>query len=377
MSSLYLHIPFCSSKCSYCDFYSQVGSDEHLELYTNQLIHNIDLLQQTYPQEPPCTTIYFGGGTPSLLTASQIDRILTAVAGTFGIATGAEITLEANPGTVDLQQLKDYRHAGANRLSLGLQSLEDKNLKMLGRRHDSSQAISCVNHARRAGFDNLSLDLIFALPDQTLTGLKTELNRLLALQPEHISIYGLTFEEGTDFERRRRVGELVECSEELYADQYRLIHSELAAADFEHYEISNFARPGRRCSHNQSYWQRATCLAAGPGAHGFDSAGWGERRHIPADLELYAKRLAENRNPAEALESFDREAAMREYFYLALRTGDGVSLKQFEQLFGERAEVIFHTAFQQSRPFLKQDSECCWFDHEGWLLYDHLISAFL
>lgn len=377
MSSLYLHIPFCSSKCSYCDFYSQVGSKQQLETYTEQLIHNIDLLQQSYPQESACTTIYFGGGTPSLLTASQIDRVLTAVDGTFGIATGAEITLEANPGTVHLRQLKDYRKAGINRLSLGLQSLEDNNLKMLGRRHDSSQAINCVNHARLAGFDNLSLDLIFALPNQTLTALQTELTRLLALQPEHISIYGLTFEEGTEFERRRQVGELVECSEELYAGQYRLIHNQLTTAGFEHYEISNFARPGRRCSHNQSYWQRTTCLAVGPGAHGFDSAGWGERWHVPADLELYAKCLAENRNPAEALESFDREEAMREYFYLALRTGDGVSLKQFEQLFGERAEVIFLTAFQQSHPFLKQNSERCWFDHEGWLLYDHLISAFL
>lgn len=377
MSSLYLHIPFCAGKCPYCDFFSQPGDEAQLARYTDLLIHNIDVLQQTYPQHDAFSTIYFGGGTPSLLNTAQVDRILAEIDRTFGIRANAEITLEANPGTIAQRQLDGYRRTGINRLSLGLQSLSDDNLKMLGRRHDSRQACDCVTMARRAGFDNLSLDLMFALPGQSVADLQDELTRLLALHPEHISIYGLTYEEGTEFERLRRQGVLTECSEELYAEQYHQIHERLTAAGFDHYEISNFARPGRACRHNQTYWQRKTCLAVGAGAHGFDAEGWGRRWYIPPDLERYRAQLNKSLCPALTLETFDRQQAMQESCYLALRTSAGVFLPDFEETFGCRAEEVFATAFAQAGPFLNSEGQRVFFGPDGWLLYDHLISAFL
>lgn len=377
MSSLYLHIPFCINKCPYCDFFSKVGSPQQLNEYVDLLLRNIGILKQNYSQHPQLSTIYFGGGTPSLLSARHVDRILNEVEKQFGIQKNAEITLEANPGTINQQQLCDFRKAGLNRLSIGLQSLNDNNLKMLGRQHNSQQARNSVSMSRQAGFDNLSLDLIFALPQQTLSDLETELSTLLRLNPEHISIYGLSFEEGTEFERLMKTGKLHECSEELYTDQYRLIDEQLLAAGYEHYEISNFARPDRRCNHNQNYWKRESCLAVGIGAHGFSDLNWGERWYIEPSIERYKDNLAQGNNPATTLETFNRYQAMQEFFYLGLRTSDGIDRHTFEQRFKCQAETTFAKAFAQTASFLKSDEQRWYFDLESWLIYDHLISAFL
>lgn len=377
MSSLYLHIPFCINKCPYCDFFSQVGTPQQLDDYTDLLLLNIRVLKQKYSQHPQFSTIYFGGGTPSLLPATQIDQILNEVEKHFGIQEDAEITLEANPGTVNQQQLCDFRKAGVNRLSIGIQSLDDNNLKVLGRQHNSQQARNSVNMSRQAGFDNLSLDLIFALPQQSISDLETELSSLLALTPEHISIYGLSFEDGTEFDRLKQIGMLTECPEELYTDQYRLIDERLAACGYEHYEISNFAKPDQRCQHNQNYWKRESCLAIGIGAHGFSNHEWGQRWYIEPSIEHYKDNLINGNNPATTLETFDRHQAMQEYFYLGLRTSDGINRHTFEQRFKCQAEAVFSQAFAQTSSFLKSDQQRWYFDLESWLIYDHLISAFL
>ncbi|MCK4690622.1 MAG: radical SAM family heme chaperone HemW [Desulfuromonadales bacterium] len=377
MSSLYLHIPFCSSKCPYCDFFSQVGSQKQLDEYVELLNLNIRILQQKFPHNPPLETIFFGGGTPSLLSAEQIGSLLKNIKGTFDIDKNAEITLEANPGTVDLDQLRGYRQAGVNRLSLGIQSLNDQHLQLLGRIHTADQAQDSVIAARAAGFNNLSLDLMFALPDQDLSSLEEELSLLLELSPEHVSLYGLSFEKGTEFAVRLQRGELTACGESLYADQYRLLHERMNAAGFEHYEISNFARPGSRCRHNQVYWRRQTCLALGCGAHSFIADGWGERWHVPPDLSAYRRMLQNGQNACELLESFDRRTAMAETVYLALRTADGLSRTRFRRQFGSFPEELFPDAFRRQAERLKLVDDSWRLDLQGWLLYDHLISAFL
>lgn len=376
-SSLYIHIPFCLSKCPYCDFFSQVGTQYQLDEYVELLCRDVDIQRQFYPRSPAFDTIYFGGGTPSLLTATQIETLLSAIDRTFGIISEAEITLEANPGTLQLQQLLDYHQTGVNRLSLGIQSLNDHNLQQLGRIHNQEQARSSIAMARKAGIDNLSLDLMFALPGQKCHALKQELKQLIEIHPEHLSIYGLTFEDGTEFARRQKLGELSCCEENMYVDQYRLVHEQLIEAGFEHYEISNFCQPGRRCRHNQAYWQRTTCHAIGAGAHSYIPEGWGKRWHIPSNLQRY-KHLAQMGQPtAELLEDFDQQGAMREFVYLALRTSDGVNLIDFELRFNCQLEQAFAQAWEKSQPFLKSDNQRWYFELDGWLLYDHLISHFL
>lgn len=378
MSSLYIHIPFCQRKCHYCDFFSLDSfSSSDLDEYVELLGLELQQLVKEYPQTGPLRTLFFGGGTPSLLSVAQLEQLLRKLEKAFGFCADCEITLEANPGTLDQTKLSGYRQAGVNRLSLGVQTLDDQRLQLLGRIHSAAEARQTVGQARDAGFDNISLDLIFALPGQTLDQLAGDVAGLLALQPQHLSLYGLTFEPGTALDGQLQRGELVEVAEQDYVDSYLLINRLLVAAGFEHYEISNFARPGYRCQHNQVYWQRRSCLALGCGAHGFVAAGWGERWHVPSDLSVYRQRLQAGNAALELLETFDRQAAMAETIYLAMRTADGLSRSQFKQRFGVFPEDEFSAAFRRHAAYLKRVDDCWRFDLQGWLLYDHLISSFL
>ena len=376
MSSLYLHIPFCCHKCPYCDFYSRVGSPQQVAEYVDLLCSHLLLLPKQHPETKDLQTIFFGGGTPSLLESEQAAQILRLLRATFGVDENAEISLEANPGTLDERKLNGYRSAGINRLSLGVQSLRDEQLQLLGRIHSAAQAREAVLMARAAGFDNLSLDLIFNLPGQNCRSLQEEALELLELQPEHLSLYGLSFEEGTEFAARRQAGELQPVPEEEAADQYLLLHKLLQQAGFEHYEISNFARPGFRCRHNQIYWQRGACMAVGCGGHSFISSGYGERRVVPADLDRYRQRLSCGENPDELLEGFGRRAAMVETIYLAMRTSDGLSRAGFLTEYGQTPEEAFPQVFRKLEGRLQLKDDHWRFDLSGWLLYDHFISEF-
>lgn len=378
MSSLYLHIPFCRSKCPYCDFYSQVGTPQLLEEYVVLLGRQLQFLPHNNSEIKKLKTIFFGGGTPSLLSGSQVGQLLQQIEDSFTFSADIEITLEANPGTLDPAKLDGYRCAGVNRLSLGVQSLCEQRLQALGRSHSVAEARSAVRMARDAGFDNLSLDLMFALPGQRTSELEVELGDLLALQPEHLSVYGLSFEPDTEFAARKSSGELREADEQLYEQQYRLLHRLLTVAGFEHYEISNFARKGFRCRHNQVYWQRSDCLALGCGAHGFSlRRGWGERTYVPEDLDGYRGKLAAGEDPTETLERFERRSAMAETVYLALRTADGLSRRRFREMFGCDPEEAFPRAFVQRKEHLQRVDDHWRFGLDAWLLYDHLIGAFL
>lgn len=378
MGSLYIHIPYCLRKCSYCDFFSSGDfSVADLDDYVELLRLELELLQKCRGNDSPLRTVFFGGGTPTLLSAEQVGRILRQIGACFGIAADCEISLEANPGTLSAEKLRGYRQAGVNRLSLGVQTLNDRFLQLLGRVHSADQARRSVALARAAGFDNLSLDLIFALPQQTLGQLEEDVGGLLDLQPQHLSLYGLTFEPGTPLFAQMDSGAVVEPDEQLYADSYLLINRLLTAAGFEHYEISNFARPGYRCRHNQVYWRRQECLAVGCGAHSFLANGWGQRWHVPPDFAAYRGRLRRGESPACLLEAFDREAALAETIYLALRTCDGLSREDFRQCFGVYPEAQFPQAFKRHAGRLALQGDRWRFDLSGWLLYDHLISDFL
>lgn len=378
MTSLYLHIPFCARKCPYCDFFS---TDRHspalLAEYVDLLLKQLKLAAAAEIWQEPLTTIFFGGGTPSLLTPHQVGRILQTAAARFDFAAGIEISLEANPGTLSPQSLAGYRATGVNRLSLGAQSLDDQALAQLGRIHSAAEIRQAVAWSRTAGFDNLGLDLIYARSGQSPTDLERELVAFLALEPEHLSCYGLSVEEETPFHALQRRGGLALPDEQSYARQFTLLHDGLDAGGFHHYEISNYARPGRECRHNLGYWRRRGCLALGAGAHAFDPAGWGRRLAVPGDLATYRQALEMGRDPLVELECFDRAGAMAETLYLGLRTAEGVDDRDFTVRFGESLGEHFAPAIARAGSHLHHENGRWTFDLSGWLIYDHLILPFL
>lgn len=376
MLGLYLHIPFCRRKCPYCDFFSVVGRDVQLQSYPGLLLSHLTWAAG-HGWQGPVGTVYFGGGTPSLLEPRAVGKIVETIVCRFGLSADAEITLEANPGTVTPASLAGYRAAGINRLSLGLQSLDPGQLATLGRLHGRDEGVQAVTRARRAGFANLSLDLIFALPGQTLSALDDELTRYLDLAPEHLSCYGLTAEPGTPFQQRVQAGNLLLPDEGFYADAFLLLDERLTAAGFDHYEIANYARDGHACRHNLGYWQRRPSLGVGAGAHSFDAAGWGERRAVPADLEAYGAALQAGTEPAALLESFDRSGAMSETLYLGLRTRRGVDEAAFRGRFGCGVAEAYPQAVGRLQPWLNNEAGCWRLSLSGWLLFDRLIQEFL
>jgi oxygen-independent coproporphyrinogen-3 oxidase len=377
MSGLYVHIPFCRRKCPYCDFFSVSGQDERLAAYPGLLAKNLEVAHREGEVQGPFGSVFFGGGTPSLLAPAAVAGLLDGVHDLFGLDPEAEVSLEANPGTVTAASLNGYRKAGVNRLSLGIQSLSRENLALLERIHSPQQGREAVHLARRVGFDNLSCDLMFGLPGQSVEALMEEVDRLLELQPDHLSCYGLTAEEKTPFYHLHRSGGLPLPDEDAYAEMYLGLHRRLTDAGYLHYEISNYARPGFECRHNLGYWARREYLGVGAGAHSFLDRGWGERREVPADLERFASALDEGRDPARTLEVFDRRGAMAETLYLGLRTEKGVDETAFRSRFGVGVAEAFPEGIERSGRHLGLVEGRWRLDLEGWLLFDHLISRFL
>ena len=374
MLGLYLHIPFCLRKCPYCDFFSVPHRGTMVADYVQWLIDDMRQAAGRWPG--PVSTLFFGGGTPSLLAPNDVARLLEEVNRLYGLTADVEITLEANPGTLDPGKLAGYRMAGVNRLSIGLQSLDDRRLKLLGRLHDVATGLQAVHDARSVGFDNISCDLMFAVPGQTPEDLLADLDRLLLLEPEHVAVYGLTVEDGTPFATLQASNELTLPDEDAYVAAYRLLHDRLTAAGYDHYEVSNFARPGKRCQHNQRYWQRQAVLGVGAGAHSYRADGWGSRWAVPNDLDGYRADLQAGRDPSHLIENFDRQTAMIETLYLGLRTLKGVDDLAFSDRFGCRVDEAFAQAVERCRPQLQKVDGHWRFDLDGWLLFDSLILNF-
>ncbi len=338
---LYVHVPFCVAKCQYCAFVSTEPQENELEEYPELLMRELQL----HPSgDRPVASVYFGGGTPSLLQPSQLARLLGGIAERTGISADAEITLEANPGTVDGLSLKAFRAAGFNRISLGVQSFDDRFLECLGRIHTAEQSRQAFRDARDAGFSNVSIDLIHSLPGQNLHQWRSELQHAIKLRPEHISIYGLTVEEGTPFACIYPADSPELVDEDLSADMFELADELLTEAGFEHYEIANYARPGYRSQHNSGYWKRDGYLGLGVAAHSFLREGHGIRFSNPDTLKEYRQGVTSGHPARFGEQRLTEGDAMAEYMFLGLRLAEGVTLSAFEREFGRSLESVYGSA---------------------------------
>lgn len=335
-ASLYLHIPFCHTRCHYCDFNTYAGMLPLREPYVKALLKEI-ALAGTMAQHADGTlrrsrTIFFGGGTPSLLTVAQITRLLNACFASFAVDKDAEITMEANPGTLDKEQLRGIRAAGINRLSMGAQSFDAELLQTLGRIHTPEEITQAVTFARAAGFTSINIDFMFGLPGQTMQHWRETLDRALELRPEHLSLYSLIIEEGTPFHTWAHEGRITPGDEDLCADMYEYADERLRTAGYENYEISNWALPGHHSRHNLTYWQNLPYIGMGAGAY----STFGGRRfsNIREPLD-YIKAVNAQRLPEAETEPVEREQEMSETAFLALRTAMGLHLPTFAQRFSQ------------------------------------------
>jgi putative oxygen-independent coproporphyrinogen III oxidase len=332
--SLYVHFPFCLRKCLYCDFNSLAGSPVMADEYAGAVLKEMDLCAGRLSAPVAAPTLYFGGGTPSLMAPRDVGGIVAAAVRLYNLADDAEITLEANPGTLTAKNLAGYRTAGVNRLSLGVQSFNDTFLRQLGRIHTARQAQDAFDLARRAGFANIGIDLIHTLPGESPAAWRDDLGRAIALGPEHISAYGLSVEEGTPFQELARKGELHLPDEEAGLTMFRETAEFLQEEGYEHYEISNFALPGCRSRHNQVYWRRRNYLGIGAGAHSFLRApGFGTRWGNSPGPPDYMQSLDREMLPREELTHLTEREAMAEFFFLGLRMLEGVEPARFRREF--------------------------------------------
>ncbi|MCZ6679891.1 MAG: radical SAM family heme chaperone HemW [Candidatus Poribacteria bacterium] len=333
--ALYIHIPFCATKCYYCDFNTYAFRKDQVEAYIDALAVEMDLYASGCP---PLRTIFFGGGTPSILSAQSLDRLFTDLHAHFRMCPDAEFTVECNPGTVDRDKLQVMRAAGVNRLSFGVQAMDNATLCQIGRIHKVSEVIRSYELAREAGFGNINLDLIFALPDQTVGQWKHSLQKIVALHPEHISTYNLTLEEGTAFYEWWESGKLRLASDELEAEMYEMAIDMLTDAGYVHYEISNFARPNHFAEHNLVYWNNEPYIGLGAGACGYvDGLRYTNIRGIPD----YINCLRRRQKPIMSSERLAGRAEKAETIILGLWKRKGVCHESYQRRFGEPIAAEF------------------------------------
>ena len=342
---VYLHVPFCERVCPYCDFAVVAArplAEDAERAYVEALLAELERRRNDFGARP-LASIYLGGGTPSLLRPPSVARLLDAVTSAFPLGERIEITLEVNPSTVERERLPGFRAAGVNRLSVGVQSFDDLTLKRLGRAHRAAEARCTLEACRAAGFDDLSLDLIFAAPDQTLEGLGRDLDLAIAFGPEHVSAYELTLEPGTPFAAAAARGRLSRPSEESVVAMIECVEARLGEAGYARYEISSYARAGRRARHNSRYWERRPVLGLGVGAFSTDppsaAAPHGTRRSNPRELPRYLEAVRVGAPPA--LEALSPEVARGEAVFLALRTAEGLDAARFETEFGAPPRHFF------------------------------------
>src|SRR5436305_4252222 len=329
---LYLHIPFCSKICPYCDFAVLTGGPERRRRFTDHLVREISMWADERSTFESIDTVYFGGGTPSALAPEDLARILEASRANFSIQDDAAVFFEANPEDVTPESVRIWRDLGVRFLSLGIQSFDADALRFLGRRHTPEEARRSIEIARAAGFETVSIDLIYGLPDQPFEIWKCTLEQAVALQPDHLSCYQLTIHEGTPFGFRLERGKMIELPEEAQGDLFLFTHSFLKDAGYPGYEVSNFARsPEHRSRHNQKYWHHVPYLGVGPSAHSFSGTRrwWNERT-----LKLYEARIVAGEKPIAGSEGLTRADLSLEALMLGLRTVDGIDLVSFRDRYG-------------------------------------------
>ncbi|MCF7848025.1 MAG: radical SAM family heme chaperone HemW [Kiritimatiellales bacterium] len=337
MSGLYIHIPICIAKCTYCDFYSVVSRDwKTIDRFFQCLETELKRLPTSFAPE----TIFIGGGTPPAVSAEQLAQLIEIIHGNIDVSQVREWSCEANPGTLDRDKVGILRNGGVNRVSLGIQSFHEKALKLLGRIHTAEEAIKGFRMLRDAGFDNLNIDLIQSIPGMKTEDVLADARKVTELDPEHISYYNLIYEPGTAMTRDRDEGRIVPPSDDEEADNYFAVKAILEGAGYGHYEISNFSKPAAECRHNLLYWKNGEYFGVGPAAHShWNGARFGNVR----DLGQYCGRLLDGKKPFDEVERLDPETKAREFLVMWLRLTDGVDLEEFELLTGYSVDALCGT----------------------------------
>ena len=365
---IYIHVPFCLSKCHYCDFCSRTRVDEETKsLYVKRVCEEIKASRSRLTGSlPVADTVYFGGGTPTLLSPSQFSVILDAVNEVFGIDADAEITSETNPKSADLTKLSNMRALGVNRLSIGMQSIHDSELRALGRIHDHAGFLVSYSDARRAGFDNISVDLMYGIPEQTMVSFEESVRMLISIAPEHISSYCLTVEDGTNFGRRR--DSLILPDEDIVSDMYRTMTDLLRSGGYEKYEISNFANNGQVSMHNLKYWKREGYVGFGPAAHSFFE---GRRFANSRDVEGYIA----GKDIREYSEVIEGDDAADEFVMLGMRLREGIDIEEFNRLFNIDFMTRYGNVFKRFAPeYISIDEKRCAFTDKGMFVSNYILS---
>ena len=372
-TAIYIHIPFCDHKCIYCDFYSIINYD-NVSSYLKSLIKEIEIRGEEYSSDRKVISIFFGGGTPSFMEPEYIGRIIKAVRDNFVVADDVEITLETNPGTVDEKKLKDFLSAGINRISIGVQSFNDDELKFLTRIHNSETAVATVHSAEKAGFKNISIDLIFNLPNQTKELWQSNLEKAVGLPITHISAYSLILEKGTILNKMVLDGKVTMQDSDHDADLYELTIDYLIKNKFEQYEVSNFCLPGFECKHNNAYWRYKEYLGLGTSAHSFVN---GKRWWNYSSLNFYLGKMKTD-NPVAGEETLTSEQMHEEYVMLAMRS-KGLDINEYKNRFGndwlekKKDEIDKYAA----DGFLVIENNFIKFTSQGYALCDEIIAKLL
>lgn len=372
-SGIYIHIPFCVRKCHYCDFFS-ITDRSLIPAFISHLLHEIAL-------QPPLSidvdSVYFGGGTPSLLEPKDIADILDAVRSRFPLTDDVEITIEANPKTIDYEKLLEYRHIGINRINIGIQSFQDHLLKILGRIHTSLDAIHIIEWAKKAGFENVGVDLIYGIPNQTIANWLSDLKQTVALHPEHISCYLLTHEPGTVLTHLIQTKAILPLNEPIIERLFITTIDYLTNIGFRQYEISNYAKTVMyRSCHNQKYWHFQPYLGLGPSAHSFFGITryWNHR-----SVTDYMKDIDNRKLPICGKETLSIEQQIIEAVYLGLRTVEGVSVKKFQQRFGKNFRSLFKSTLDLliSEGLMDTNSIRVWLTRKGMKYLDSIVSMLI
>lgn len=381
--SLYIHIPYCISKCPYCDFNSHVVAEVPEDNYIGALLAELDYYADLNEWRGACVkSIFLGGGTPSIFQPASIRKLLARAAAAFPLAADCEITLEANPGAADSDRFLGYREAGVNRMSLGVQSFQSGLLRFLGRAHSAEEAERALLLAKRAGFENFNLDLIFANPGQTLQDLEDDLDAALRFEPPHLSAYNLTFEEGTPFHHEYRAGRLKNLDEDEEIAMAELIERKLLAAGLRRYEISNYAIPGKCSRHNVNYWRGGDYLGLGAGAHSYKKLDAGS---------AYARRWSNEKNPGRYMaeiersrravverETIDPPKAAVECMFLGLRMTEGVAVDAFRAKFGKPPTALYpRLGTLIEGEFLEERQGCLRLTPKGLLMANSVFVEFM
>jgi putative oxygen-independent coproporphyrinogen III oxidase len=375
MTAAYLHIPFCDHICFYCDFNKVFLEGQPVEEYIDAVITEMAIMKERHPQEK-LETFYIGGGTPTTLTAPQLDRLLSGIQTHFPMDKGAEFTVEANPESASFEKFAVLKEHGVNRISMGVQSFDNAILKRIGRIHTSDQVYRCVDDARRAGFENISIDLIFRLPTQTIERFQETLTKALELDLPHYSIYALILENKTIFYNLMRQGKLPLPSEDDEADMFQLAMETMEAAGRYQYEISNYAKPGFQSQHNLAYWKNDHYFGFGAGAHGY----LGDTRynnHGP--IQHYLEPLRAKQSPIIYQQSLTQQNKMEEEFMLGLRTMKGVDRSLFERKFNQTTEAVYQEELDTllDRQLIKLEDNHIRLTKKGVFLGNEVFRSFL